>query len=233
MERDQLRNAVSTYLTDPNPHNLRQVQLGINSLNQLSTMDVDDPKSKSMFEQLKAEYTGLALDVELLIDSDNKVNPEQFWRWFNRDVEKIEKSIDSRVDSQYKPWLEKDSTDGLESLSEKLKGLTEKYPDTALSDETIDAFITDHLIDTSDLRSAYVAFNENPSDENRSKLLAAVDVVGEAYKALPDLSIMPFRESQGESVSSKQGVDHTKGIEKYKGYKDFNKDVQKLLNYAQ
>jgi cytochrome c556 len=232
MERDQLRNAVSTYLTDPNPHNLRQVQLGINSLNQLSTMDVDDPKSKSMFEQLKAEYTGLALDVELLIDSDNKVNPEQFWRWFNRDVEKIEKSIDSRVDSQYKPWLEKDSTDGLESLSEKLKGLTEKYPDTALSDETIDAFITDHLIDTSDLRSAYVAFNENPSDENRSKLLAAVDVVGEAYKALPDLSIMPFRESQGESVSSKQGVDHTKGIEKYKGYKDFTKDVQNLLNYA-
>lgn len=232
MERDRLRDAVSSYLADKNPHSLQQVQLCINSLNQLNTMSVDDPTARSRFEHLKAEYTGLALDVELLLDPDNNVKAEQFWRWFDRDIEKIETNIDSTIDDQYKPWLEKNESDGLDASSERLKQLTEKYPDTALTDETIDTFIADHLIDTSELQSAYSEFNKNPTDENRSKLLAAVDVVGEAYKALPDLTTMPFRESQSELVSSKQGIDYSKGIEKYKGYKDFNKDVQKLLNYA-
>lgn len=229
-EREQLRDAVSKYLADPREANLRQVRLGIQSLNQLSTMEVDDPKAAAMFDLLTSEYTGLAHDVELLLDPDHTVNPEQFWRWFNRDLEKIEKNIDSSVAPFYKQWLTDD--DGLDGVNDRLKGLTEKFPDTALTDKTIDKFISDHFIDTSVLRTAYVTYNTNPSEENKRMLVAAVDIVGEDYKKLPNIETIQFRESDEVTTQRKTGVNYQSGIEKYKGYVDFTKDVQKLLNYS-
>jgi hypothetical protein len=102
-----------------------------------------------------------------------------------------------------------------------------------LTDKTIDQFIQAHLIDPSGLVKAFEDYKKDPSEQNKDALMLSIGEIKEQHEELDNLLKQTrFRKSQELTGPFKQGIDYSKGSEKYEGFKDFNQDIKTLITYS-
>mgnify|MGYP000187334421 CR=1 FL=1 len=137
--------------------------------------------------------------------------------------------------------------DALDESGSKLRLLTEEMPvskeSNILTDQTVDNFIEEHMINSSALVAAYELYLKEPSAENKEKLLTQVNEVGSQFTQLPDFTGIVFKGAEEPDLLSvpKEGeqfvltqdeILYRDGLKKFKAFKNYNANIRILLNYS-
>ncbi|MBP9687472.1 hypothetical protein KBD68_02325, partial [Candidatus Woesebacteria bacterium] len=160
----------------------------------------------------------------------------------------IVKNVDASLDPQFTSYLENDPVlDALDDSGRKLRLLTEEMPvskeSNILTDQTVDNFIEEHMINSSALVAAYELYLREPSEENKEKLLTQVNEVGSQFTQLPDFTGIVFKGAEEPDLLSvpKEGdrfvltqeeILYRDGLKKFKAFKNYNANIRILLNYS-
>ncbi|MBP9687958.1 hypothetical protein KBD68_04850, partial [Candidatus Woesebacteria bacterium] len=240
-ERDALKSSLERYVATINGKSddetkskaYDQVMLHLDSIRQFDNFDIYDPKDAEKFEDLKKHYYRLVDELDYAIQDGDR-DSHIFLRNFEFNESNIVKNVDASLDPQFTSYLENDPVlDALDDSGRKLRLLTEEMPAPILTDETIDQFIQAHVIDPSGLVKAFEDYKKDPSEQNKDALMLSIGEIKEQHEELDNLLKQTrFRKSQELTGPFKQGIDYSKGSEKYEGFKDFNQDIKTLITYS-